>query len=175
MRTTWMYRPTPLTLLLPPFTTGSWQEAKHPEAKVEGAEIVVLEEVHDCEGWGCEHEEPAEGWKYAECEGKEVREAAQGRADHGRGWRADACFRPCAARPPATSLARTRPPAPIPSFQGCHVATADACVLPNYHCVDGLSFCLGDKVMACAAGTVCSTRAYTSFNISPCVHPWQAK
>lgn len=45
----------------------------HPAEKVEDVEIVVVEEKDDCEDYGCEDVEPAEGWKYAECEGKEVR------------------------------------------------------------------------------------------------------
>lgn len=37
-------------------------------------------------------------------------------------------------------------------ISSCHQPTAEQCWLDNYHCVDGMHFCLGDKVMRCAAG-----------------------
>jgi len=87
--------------------------------------VIVTVTEDDCDGYGCDVPEPAGGWKYAECEGKD----------------------------------------------GCHPATTDACVLPNWHCVDGLHFCLADKVMRCAEGTVCRTAPFLLYGISPCVWP----
>lgn len=46
--------------------------------------------------------------------------------------------------------------------------------MPNYICVDAARFCLGDKVLACAKGTVCSTHYFLATGNSPCVWPYQA-
>ncbi|KAI7843638.1 hypothetical protein COHA_002877 [Chlorella ohadii] len=54
---------------------------------------------------------------------------------------------------------------------GCHKTTSKRCHKANYHCVDGRNFCLGNKVMRCAKGTVCKTWPYLKWGISPCVWP----